>query len=211
MATGAQILANQINSEKSTGPKTAEGKSRSSRNRTSHGLAAQAFAIPAADRAAFDEFTQNLKADLRPEGPVQTVVFEALRDAAWRLLKIRALTCELAATLGADPFSVPEAAAELRQLARYRAGAEMQFYRALKLLREAQQMSIARETFLTTGEQSSVPPLVSNHSMRYRYVRGQRYNTADRRVLELVAAPADSPIRTQFRIGSPSSPPPSSI
>jgi len=39
VATQAQVDANQANSQKSTGPKTEEGKARSSRNRLSHGFA----------------------------------------------------------------------------------------------------------------------------------------------------------------------------
>src|ERR1700761_7701695 len=38
MATPAQVAANQANSQKSTGPKSPDGKTRSSRNSFKHGL-----------------------------------------------------------------------------------------------------------------------------------------------------------------------------
>jgi len=47
MASTAQILANQANAAKSTGPKTAEGKDASRRNALKHGLAAEKLVLPA--------------------------------------------------------------------------------------------------------------------------------------------------------------------
>ncbi len=41
MATKAQIIANQSNAQKSTGPTTEAGKAKSSRNRLSYGFASQ--------------------------------------------------------------------------------------------------------------------------------------------------------------------------
>ena len=40
MSTAAQISANQLNAQSSTGPRTAEGKSVVSQNATKHGLTA---------------------------------------------------------------------------------------------------------------------------------------------------------------------------
>jgi hypothetical protein len=60
MTTAAQIQANQLNSQSSTGPKTAEGKLTSSRNALSHGFTASPETL----------FTQN------PEAKRE---FEALR------------------------------------------------------------------------------------------------------------------------------------
>ena len=42
MATQAQIDANRANAQKSTGPKTPEGKAKSRRNGLKHGLTAEA-------------------------------------------------------------------------------------------------------------------------------------------------------------------------
>jgi hypothetical protein len=50
MATEAQIAANRQNAKKSTGPRTAEGKARSSRNGTTHGWCSQAATLEEAER-----------------------------------------------------------------------------------------------------------------------------------------------------------------
>ncbi len=46
MATTAQIIANQANARKSSGPKTAEGKDASRRNALTHGMAARTLVLP---------------------------------------------------------------------------------------------------------------------------------------------------------------------
>ncbi|MBI5282364.1 MAG: SEC-C domain-containing protein [Candidatus Solibacter usitatus] len=54
MASSAQVLASQANAQLSTGPRTAEGKAASSRNRVSHGLLASIEPLSSQDRAIFD-------------------------------------------------------------------------------------------------------------------------------------------------------------
>src|SRR5947209_1137957 len=49
MATERQILANQRNAQKSTGPRTAAGKARSRRNGLKHGLAGQGIVLKKQD------------------------------------------------------------------------------------------------------------------------------------------------------------------
>ena len=50
MATEAQIRASQANPTKSTGPKTIDGKQRSSINAMTHGISAQIPIFPGEDR-----------------------------------------------------------------------------------------------------------------------------------------------------------------
>ena len=50
MASDAQIQANQENAKKSTGPKTVEGKQRSSMNAMTHGIFAQIPILQGEDR-----------------------------------------------------------------------------------------------------------------------------------------------------------------
>ncbi|MBI1898644.1 MAG: hypothetical protein HYS04_19235, partial [Acidobacteria bacterium] len=55
MATASQIAANRRNSEKSTGPKSADGKARSRLNGITHGLCSAQAILPGDDAQALAE------------------------------------------------------------------------------------------------------------------------------------------------------------
>jgi hypothetical protein len=59
MATAAQIEANQRNAQKSTGPRTEEGKNRSRLNALDHGCRANLMVLPT---EVFGEYENELKA-----------------------------------------------------------------------------------------------------------------------------------------------------
>ncbi|MBI2686218.1 MAG: hypothetical protein HYX27_07875 [Acidobacteria bacterium] len=143
MATQAQVIANQANAQNSTGPKTTEGKARSSKNAKQHGLATGILAIPAEDRAAFCEFEANLTADAKPKGALELETCHQLARAAWNLQRLRKIVYE---------STTPH------QLTRYRATLEMNFYRSLKTLRELQTRRVARELQLHEPEMQLYPP-----------------------------------------------------
>lgn len=84
----ARIAANRANARKSTGPRTPEGKARSSRNALKHGLLARHAIIrddPAEDRDAFDELLNQLTAEYQPVGPTQRLLVERIAVCYWRL------------------------------------------------------------------------------------------------------------------------------
>lgn len=58
--------ANQENAHKSTGPKTARGKSHSSHNAFKHGLYSEELVISEADQPEFDALRTGLRAQLKP-------------------------------------------------------------------------------------------------------------------------------------------------
>jgi hypothetical protein len=68
-----KLQANRRNAQKSTGPKTPEGKARSSRNAIKHGLLAQQILIdddddPNEKQEDFDQLLQGLIEDYQPSG-----------------------------------------------------------------------------------------------------------------------------------------------
>ena len=85
MATPAQIRANQQNAKKSTGPRTDQGKQRSSRNAIKHGLRATHPVIPGENTVDYQRKLDQLRADLRPRNTLEDELVEQIADTAWRL------------------------------------------------------------------------------------------------------------------------------
>jgi len=187
MATSAQVLANQANAQLSTGPKTAEGKARSSRNNLQHGLTLGLLAIAPEDQSAFCEFEANFKAELKPEGSMELEAFQQFLDAAWRLRAIRAIVQKICDESEDDAFIRPETEPQLRQLSRYRASAEMLAYRAVKTLRDLQTTRLYRTFHVTPEEQTVIPPLV--RPALKMLVDGERYAHNDREIFYHIYGP----------------------
>lgn len=161
MATAAQIIANQANALHSTGPKSAEGKAHASRNNLRHGLTLGVLAIEPEEQSAFCEFEAKFRAECKPEGAFECEALQQFLDAAWRLRKIRTLVRQLMEQHNEDPFVHPETEAQMTQLTRYRAAAEMVAFRAIRTLRELQTVRLARAFHVTKEEQTVIPPLVN--------------------------------------------------
>ena len=88
MATEAQIMANRRNSQKSTGPRTSEGKSVVSQNAVTHGLSARKTVISSERQEDFDLHRDRILAELAPDSPVQTILAERIVSHSWRLKRI---------------------------------------------------------------------------------------------------------------------------
>ncbi len=65
-----QLRANRTNAQKSTGPRTAEGKQRSRLNGLRHGLTGQVSIMTDENRAAHDAFCNPIIARLKADGPL---------------------------------------------------------------------------------------------------------------------------------------------
>ena len=85
MATAAQIEANRRNATKSTGPKTPEGKAKSARNATKHGLTAQHIVLSTEDQEQYDAHREQMLAELAPSGHTETMLAERIVSLSWRL------------------------------------------------------------------------------------------------------------------------------
>ena len=68
MATDSQINANRENAQHSTGPKTPEGKQRSSLNATKFGLTGRTVVLPSEDLEVYAKFLQEWTDELKPVG-----------------------------------------------------------------------------------------------------------------------------------------------
>jgi hypothetical protein len=91
MATEAQINANRLNAQKSTGPVTEKGKNRSRLNGARHNLTGQAFLMTDEDRQAYDRFSDPYIAALKPANPVELQLAHLLAQDNHRLNRIHAI------------------------------------------------------------------------------------------------------------------------
>jgi hypothetical protein len=85
MATEAQIKANRRNAKKCTGPRTPQGKARSSQNATMHGLTAARDIIKSESQAEFDHHRRRFFAELAPATAIEYALAERIISLAWRL------------------------------------------------------------------------------------------------------------------------------
>lgn len=129
MTSEARQAANASNACLSTGPRTGEGKARSSQNARTHGLTATGLVIAAEDREEFDELLAQLQADIRPQGALQQILFDQLVASAWNLRRIRRMEAELTASAKTclDLLDNPGLAAKLDRLARHQTRIERSF------------------------------------------------------------------------------------
>lgn len=84
----AKIEANRANGAASNGPKTPDGKARSSANSLTHGLCSKRMVIPGENAEEFADFRARLWADLRPVGVVEQMLVERIIGCAWRLRRV---------------------------------------------------------------------------------------------------------------------------
>jgi hypothetical protein len=87
----AQLAANRENAQHSTGPRTAEGKSRTRLNGLRHGLTGQTVLLPEEDRVACDKHCADFLAELAPAGVIETQIARSAADDYWRLNRIKAI------------------------------------------------------------------------------------------------------------------------
>jgi hypothetical protein len=88
MSSEVQIQANRENAQKSTGPKSVEGKAISAKNAVKHGLFAVETVIKGENREDFELFRQKLLDEFAPNGAVETMLAERIISIGWRLKRI---------------------------------------------------------------------------------------------------------------------------
>ena len=89
MASEKQIQANRRNAQRSTGPKTPEGKAAVRLNANKHGLRSQEVLLPGEDPEALKELDENLRAELQPVGELENLLVDGIVAAHWRLRRLR--------------------------------------------------------------------------------------------------------------------------
>ena len=168
MSSPAQIKANRANAKRSSGPRTSEGKARSSRNGTSHGLSAAGAVIFPGEEEAFAGLREGLRQDLRPVGAHQLELFEQLVYHALNRRRVSGLIAAMARSLGfdpaasafADPRVTPEISADYERLNRYLGRHTAGYNRCARDLRIAQ-TELAVRLSVSPATAASIPPMAT--------------------------------------------------
>jgi hypothetical protein len=112
--TSPRTTANRLNAIHSTGPRTAAGKLRSSRNALRHGLTAASPVLLTEDPAAYDSHRRAFLNEYQPATPTESQLVLELADIAWRLNRIPLL--EARQLSGHDGLAIVEAHRLLQNL-----------------------------------------------------------------------------------------------
>jgi len=84
MATDKQTEANRQNAQKSTGPRTAEGKARSSMNHLTTGIDAKSAIIPGEDPAQLQALADRIGAELKPATEAERHQVDIIIHCDWK-------------------------------------------------------------------------------------------------------------------------------
>jgi hypothetical protein len=114
MASDRRSAANRRNGRLSTGPRTPEGKARSSQNAVTHGLTAQHALLPNEDVSEFERFRFDVHRELDPRGAVEIRLVETAASLMWRLRRVPAFEAALfARTAAIREIAIKREAAEV--------------------------------------------------------------------------------------------------
>jgi hypothetical protein len=160
----AQLAANQQNAQKSTGPRTPEGKEVSRYNRMRHGLSSPLTVLPFENQDDYNNLYASFCEEHSPAGPTEEAFVKQMADSQWKLRRLEKLEEQVFITLAAqqpseaatDPFAAIAATLlgpgkhqqALNALARYQSALNRQFQQSLKELRKyrAERRKAAEET-----------------------------------------------------------------
>jgi len=107
MVTESQILANRRNAQKSTGPRTIQGRAAVSQNAVKHGLYARQDIISSESQADFDLYREQMLSELAPASPMESVLAERIVTLSWRLKRICRIQNQAIDALKEDNTSSP--------------------------------------------------------------------------------------------------------
>jgi hypothetical protein len=129
MSTAAQIEANRLNAQASTGPTSAEGKAKSSLNALSHGFYSKHLLLPHEDPAELELLRSSLIESYIPEDGAELLLVERIISSQWKLQRLNKLE---AATIQRGPGGL----GDLERISRLAQQLDIAMHRAIKALRE---------------------------------------------------------------------------
>ncbi|HVW86919.1 MAG TPA: hypothetical protein VHB50_19670 [Bryobacteraceae bacterium] len=197
MATTAQTLANQTNATLSTGPRTEEGKSASSKNAITHGLFARRGVVRPEEIEAYAELSTRLWAELNPEGALEETLAYEIVNASWRLRRCAMAETELPTESELDPMLDEVLAVKQKSIDRARAQAHNLLRRSTAELRRLQTDRIIHFELFEKNEEPTDTGLASYKEVTATLATDERRKNLKRKngdrsfeqLLEAVTAP----------------------
>jgi hypothetical protein len=188
MTSPEKAAANAANAQRSSGPVSAEGKTRSSQNAIRHGLTARKPFIPPERREEFDLLEAALNEECSPQGRLELNAFDQLVFAAWKQQCVRELEGNLLAE-GAEALFDETKAKALDRLQRYGAAADRAYTKALKELRALQTERTLRGT-IADEIATLIPTLASLPAVTKQQAANRKAVViSDREIEEIINAP----------------------
>ena len=86
-----QFVANQLNAQKSTGPRSESAKKKVAMNAIKHNFCGQTVIILEHEREAYNAHFQAFRDEYNPVGPTEQYMVQTLADTSWSSTKIRSL------------------------------------------------------------------------------------------------------------------------
>jgi hypothetical protein len=169
MATPAQIHANCLNAQRSSGPRTQAGKAASRFNALIHGIDAKSLTIPGEDPADLEALAREYHRRFQPDGPMEAFFVETLVKSDWdrrRYARIEAQYLRVQFAALDEPTDTPlgvifhndaRKGNVLQKLFRRQAAAERSYFRALAELRRAQRERLQGEMEQMEQEEAETP------------------------------------------------------
>jgi hypothetical protein len=162
MITDAQRAANQANAAFSTGPKTPEGKARSSRNALTLGLFTMNDFVRDDEAEDYTKICTSLWRELTPEGTLEQNFTTEIVSATWRLRRCRMADEALGLISIDDPMLNPATEKQQKSVDRARAQAHNVLRRSIAELRALQTERTIR---LHLDVQESIPGLTNTRQL----------------------------------------------
>lgn len=169
MTSDRSARANRENAQRSTGPKTPEGRARSSQNARRHGVLAENVTVASEDYESYRNLLEALWNELAPHGERESLLTERLANLFWRerrLIESERGLIDRQQAIAADPFGGGPRSLSLGQqllIGRYQTmltnqiASTAQQLRELQLSREeAQTIPVISEP--TSGGNNGLPP-----------------------------------------------------
>src|SRR4051794_4447145 len=102
MATPAQITTNRANAQKSTGPRSVEGKSAARFNALKNGMDANSIVIPGEAPADYQALAAHYLDEYRPKSPSERFHLDTMLRADWQKRRLQGVEAHLYCTIIAE-------------------------------------------------------------------------------------------------------------